>query len=329
MSSVEYVTDPDSIADGVQRWNDHVTDFAVDDRLLRQNVYAPFDSVDVRCFGVRDGGELRAFAVVKRLHDPAGTFDATETAWLSLFAFDPASEDGRAACETLLQGVAEDVRSAGASKLVVGRSPQRFLAGVPDALPDAYVEALEAVGFTFGEAVYDLQREISGYEMPADCVATGREWPALDVVRATGREGLLQDFLREQFPGPWPYEAANICAIPGGPADYFLLTFEGDPVGFLRSNRHDGAYRGANCNWGWRLSNEYCGVGPLGVHEDYRGRGWGLYLITTVLERLAADGYDHCVIDWTDLPAYYEQLGFDRWIRYRNATLDLAAAVEK
>jgi hypothetical protein len=29
------------------------------------------------------------------------------------------------------------------------------------------------------------------------------------------------------------------------------------------------------------------------------------------------------VIDWTDLPGYYERLGFERWIAYEAAACDL------
>ncbi len=40
-----------------------------------------------------------------------------------------------------------------------------------------------------------------------------------------------------------------------------------------------------------RLSNEYCGVGPVGVRRR-RTSGWGLFMITKIVQRLKQDGYD-------------------------------------
>lgn len=321
--SIERVTDRDGIHEGIDRWDESVPAFAVADWLVDRAVFAPFDGVTVRCYAAREAGTLRAFAVMKRLGRAVGDYDPTGLAWLSLFAFDPDDPAGASAGRALLDHLADELRGAGASELVFGRGPQNLLAGVPDALPDPFVRVLEDAGFELGGDVFDLQREIAGYALPEAQRETARERPGLDVVRATGREDRILEFLSDQFPGRWRYEAANVCRVPGGPADYWLLTFEGDPVGFVRSNRHDGPYRGPNVNWGHRLGPAHCGVGPLGVHEDYRGRGWGLYMVATVLERLADAGYEHCVVDWTDLPGYYEQLGFERWIRYRAATLDL------
>lgn len=62
--------------------------------------------------------------------------------------------------------MADELRRDGATDLVFGRSPQNFLAGIPDELPDAYVDVLESVGFELGDAVYGLERSINGYALP-------------------------------------------------------------------------------------------------------------------------------------------------------------------
>ncbi|MFB6152508.1 MAG: GNAT family N-acetyltransferase [Haloarculaceae archaeon] len=321
--SIERVTDRDGVLAGIGLWNEHVPAFAVPNWLAEQSLFAPFDGVTVRCYAAREDGRRRAFAVLKRLERAVGDYDPTDRAWLSVLAFDPGTDAGRAAARELLAAIAEDLRADGAAELVFGRDPGNFFAGVPRGVPDAYVDVLDGAGFAFEGVAHDLERSIAGYSPPERVRETDREWPGLDVVPATGREDELLAFLDDQFSGRWRYEAANVCRVPGGPDDYWLLLFDGEVAGFLRSNRHDGAYRGPNVNWGYRLSDEHCGVGPLGVHESYRGRGWGLYMISAVLERLAADGYDRCVIDWTDLVGYYGKLGFEEWVRYAGATLDL------
>jgi len=323
-ATVEQLTDRGAIRDGISLWNDQHPGLRISDRLVA-NVFAPFSGLDVRCYGGYAGEELVAFGVLKRLTRSIGGYDPTDTAWLSLFAFD--ADRGRPIADELLTTIGETAVEGGAARLRFGGDPQNFVAGVPNTVNPAYRDVLTAAGFAIDtdDVVYDLQRNITEFAPPDAVRATGREWPGLGVERATDHEPALQSFLADQFPGRWHYEAGNICRVPGGPEDYWVLLYEDSVIGFARSNRHDGAYRGANANWGWRLADEHCGIGPLGVHADYRGRGWGLYMICEIVCRLRYAGYESAVIDWTDLPGYYEQLGFERWIAYDAAVRDLSS----
>jgi len=71
------------------------------------------------------------------------------------------------------------------------------------------------------------------------------------------------------------------------------------------------------------LAGTVLGVGPLGIVPEYRGRGWGLALIDTVLTHYRDRGLDRAIIDWTDLPGYYEQLGFEIFESYEYAQRSL------
>lgn len=279
-ATVERLTDRAAIRDGVALWNRRHPNFRIVDRLVAANVFAPFAGLDVRCYGGYVDGSIVAFGVLKRLARPVDGYDPTDRAWLSVFAFDPGTDRGRSVADELLATVAETAAGTGAERLRFGGDPQNLLAGVPNTMGPAYRDALTDAGFEIDadDVVYDLQRDITDFAPPDDVRATGDEWPDLRVERATNREPALLSFLADQFPGRWHYEARNICRVPGGAEDYWVLLYEDSLVGFARSNRHDGAYRGANANWGWRLADEYCGVGPLGVGEEYRGRGWGLYM---------------------------------------------------
>jgi GNAT superfamily N-acetyltransferase len=313
---VERVTERRAIAAGVDRWNETVPGLGIEKWHVERSLFAPFDGVSVRCLAV--GSEPRAFAVLKRLDHATPTYDATDTAWLSLFAC-----TDRAAGRKLLNWVTTDLRERDISELSVGGAPQHLLAGIPEQLPESHVETLKEVGLGVEEHVYDLHRDLADYAIPDRCRAVRDERSDLELVSATGHESDLHRLLADQFPGRWQYEAANICRRPGGASDYWLLRDGDTPVAFVRSNRHDGPYRGPNLNWGAQFGDNYCGVGPLGVREDYRGEGLGLYATAAVVDRLAAAGYDHCVIDWTDHLSFYDRLGFEPFQTYRTAGIDL------
>lgn len=319
----ERVTDRKRIFEGVGLWNDHNPSFRVADELVEQNVFAPFPGVDVQCYGIDHDGELVAFAVVKRLENPVPGFERDDAAWLSLFAFEDKSPVAESLGTDLLSTVFDELAAAGHSTVHFACSPQNFLAGIPSTLHRSYSSVLQDAGFEGEQTVYDMERDIASFDDPAGVVDVRDDWEHLRVESASDAVDDLQSFLADQFPGRWLYEARNVCRFPGGGADYWILREGDDVVGFARTNRHDGAYRGPNVNWGWRLADRYCGIGPLGVHEDYRGHRLGLYMITAIIHELKNSGYEHAVIDWTDIPGYYEQLGFDRWIKYQNVTRSL------
>lgn len=317
---VEKVTERDRIFEGIGLWNDHNPSFRIRDELVGQNIFSPFPSVDVQCYGVDHDGELVAFAAVKRLEDPVPGFEEDDAAWLSLFAFETESPVAESLSSELLTTVLDEVAATGHSAVHFGCSPQNFLAGIPSTLHPSYSSALRCAGFEERQTVYDLERDITSFDDPAGVTDVENSWESLRVESAADAVDDLQSFLADQFPGRWHYEARNVCRYPGGGADYWILRNGDDVIGFARTNRHDGAYRGPNVNWGWRLANRYCGIGPLGVHKDYRGHRLGLYMITEIIREMKSRGYEHAVIDWTDIPGYYEQLGFDRWIEYQNVT---------
>lgn len=188
--------------------------------------------------------------MLKRATRPVAGYDPTDLAWLSVFAFDPDADRGASVAGDLLETIATAASEAGARRLLFGRDPQNVLAGVPTTVETPYRDVLTDAGFAIDaeDVVHDLQRDIRSFSPPESVRGTAEEWPDLRVERATTREPELLDFLADQFPGRWHYEATNICRVPGGPEDYWVLLQEDRVVGSARSNRHDGAYRGSNVN---------------------------------------------------------------------------------
>lgn len=102
----------------------------------------------------------------------------------------------------------------------------------------------------------------------------------------------------------------------GGIEDYWLLWYQDNPVGFVRANTSESAYMGTNVNWGSQWGERYCGLGPFGIADGFRGKGWGTYLAISVIQAFQKQGYSHMVIDWTTLVDYYVKFGFRPWIKY-------------
>ncbi len=318
---VRRLTDYESVFAGIDRWNRTYPDFFIPDRLVSQNVFAPFDGLDVTAWGGFDNGELVGFALGKRLTQAVPDYADETSGWISLLAVD-SPETRTAVAVELLATVERDMAARGVTRLQFGGDPGQFLPGVPTEL-DTLREPLREAGFSPNRTVFDLKGDLTTYESPQRIADVSDAWPNLTLDRVGANTEPLFAFLSDQFPGRWLYEAENFARVPGGADDYWLLRNDGETVGFARTNTPDSGYRGGNVNWANRLDGTVCGLGPLGIDEAYRGRGWGLWLVATLTERYRDAGYDHMVIDWTDLVGYYAKLGFDPWIAYETFTKEI------
>ncbi|WP_227378661.1 GNAT family N-acetyltransferase [Haladaptatus halobius] len=320
---VRRLTDYDAVRAGIDLWNEARPAFAVPERLVAQNVFAPFAGLNVTALGGFAGGDLVATALGKQLTERIADYAGPEQGWVSLFAVDPTVENRDAAADELLAAVERAMVERGVTRLRFGGDPGQFFPGLPVDF-DGLRARLSDVGFESRGTVHDLRRGIASFEAPDRIRSVGESWPELTLERVDALAP-LRSFLADQFPGRWQYEAENVCRVPGGESDYWLLRHERRTVGFARTNAPTSAYRGANVNWADRLDGRVCGLGPLGVHESYRGRGWGLWLIATLVERYRDAGYDRMVIDWTGLLDYYAKLGFEPWLAYETFEKEVTA----
>lgn len=320
------LTEYEGVYAGIDCWNRSYPSFAIPERLVAQNVFAPFAGLNVMAWGGFEDGSLVAFALGKRPTASIPEYTDSEQGWVSLFAVDPTSENRTATADQLLMTVEREMANRGVSRLRFGGDPGHFLPGVPTDF-----DALQAIfrdnGFEADRTFHDLRGDLAGYESPPRISKVADSWPELTLERVGAETEPLFAFLSDQFPGRWRYEAENFARVPGGASEYWLLRHDGETVGFARTNTPNSAYRGGNVNWASQLDGDVCGLGPLGVHESYRGRGWGLWLVATLAERYRDAGYDRMVIDWTDLVEYYGKLGFEPWLAYDAFTKELGSEV--
>ena len=67
----------------------------------------------------------------------------------------------------------------------------------------------------------------------------------------------------------------------------------------------------------WSLG-EMGGIGPLGIDRAIRGKHFGIDLVKAAANELIGRGVTDIVIDWTQLIAFYEKLGFTPWKQYQS-----------
>ena len=321
--TVEPLVDAKDVAAGFALWNDEHPAFYIDDRYVDRTVYAPTDVVAGTAWGVRDGHDLVGFAFAKRLTNEIPGYAGPETGWISLLAL---RDDRVHAGEELLSTATNDLADRGVERIHVGKDVQHLLAGLPARLADRYHSVLSASGYERGESVYDVGRDITAFDRPPRVAAT----LAADevVVRRLDRRdtSALGSLLADQFPGRWQYGGDRARRIPGGIEAYWGVWKAGELVGFARTSRCDGPVPRSQLTFGDRVADRYCGLGPIGVHEDARGNGFGLALLSRAIESLRDDGYPYMIIDWTTILAYYGKLGFEPILEYVGYTNESAAA---
>lgn len=306
------ITSRTALREGVDCWNRAFPEVAVAPRIARQRFLMPAPGVDVTLWGGYRGDDLVAIVATKGLEEPLAGYDR-RVGWVSMLAVDPVVGETGERIEFLLDHAVDSLREGGAERVRFGGDLRKFVPGLPSGAPDAYVEALEAVGFEHDGTSSDLYRPLDGSDDAAieQYAATS---PAVTVRSAgPGDESALCEFVKRAFPGRWAYQVESNCRLPGTLSDYWLVYRDGTPVAFARTGRWDSMVLSSCVNWGARWGPDYSGLGPIGVAEEHRGNNYGLALIATAMRQFRADGYRHMTIDGVrdGLFDYYAKLGFE------------------
>lgn len=305
----------DQIAQGIALWNQENPNFQIISALVAQNIYAPFAGVNSTAWGYYQGEELMAFILVKYLTQPIAESTDLSLGWVSLLTSSKKISDREVVCQELIKRVESELKRRNVERVRFGGDPQNFLPGLPEEMVEDYLPLLKKAGYEPAGTEFDLYGDLLTY-------TPSKKIQGLDLSDLQARpvvkeeEEQLLEFLHINFPGRWFYEAENICRIPGGVEDYWLLWSDLEPVGFVRTNTSESTYLGPNVNWGNRWGDRYCGLGPIGINKEFRGRGLGLYLMDQVISAFQERGFYHMVIDWTGLVDYYAKLGFNPVNKY-------------
>lgn len=274
-----------------------------EDKLL-DNLFLAKDFSPKASFAVFLEGNLAGFIGVK-ISDNQELYPAT--AWISILAVLPKYQNHGVA--TLLLESAEKVLKLEKVKMLyIGMDFKNFFSGIP--VPNAEKERFFTnLGFKLNNDYhYDLEADIITNDK-IDSFDTKVFEKDFSVDTYHGEAAPFLDFLKEEFPGRWVYEAEQ--AISGSKKREEIV---------LLWNRERSKVLGfcmLTANFG------YGGLGPIGIAKTQRGKRVGEYLLRESLIQLRKLGVSRVNIDWTVLVKYYGKFDFLPARTYRAATKTL------
>lgn len=273
-----------------------------------------------------ESGRPTAFVAVKKSAAPLYRGPDPDQAHITGLAFRGAP----AACE-LLSYVRRLLVNRGMYKLVFGGDSAHLFPGCPDdAIP--LRDFLTVEGFQETGATFDLEADLADYVPPAGALERlgsypgrqgGDSEPAVRTVSDSDRDALRM-FLEREFPGRWRYDTMAKISMEERSDFVFALWLEGAIQGFAVTQDASHRHLGGGAVWHRALGPDWAALGPIGVAERVRGRGYGDALLAGALTGLKRRGARRCAIDWTDLDGFYGRHGFSIARRYRILSLELS-----
>lgn len=278
-------------------WNAAVTDarFKLDARALESR---PILGQDLNL--EYHGGKAVGFIAISSPQKPYRPNDTT--GHVRLIAVHPDAQH-RGVGSGLLGWAEHELRSRGATKIAFGMEPHHFFPGVPVDW-DGLVW-LEKRDYALSMGVSnDLARDLS--DLPALELPTNVRLSWLETER-------VLEFVQHEFPGRWPHDVRD--TLERGAHQHLALEMDRQVLGFaLIGLRSDPAILPSSL---W--SSEDCGLGPMGVSHELRGRGLGMVLLVAAMHALKTRGGTRMGIDWTGVQTFYEKAGFQIVRQYRHA----------
>lgn len=282
-------------------------DFKLTDRLLEQNTWqSPYVLQEGSAIKKLDG-KIVGVVIAKMWHETHGIALNKEHGWIQMLLVHPDYRQQKIGTE-LYKFAEQALLKNGVKKVQIGGDLGHLLCGVPLA-QQAGVAFAEMFGFKQVVESVDFTKSITKPLSP----------PQKDnvefVLLEKDEQQQLLEFMAQSFPGRWTFEAHDYFVQGGTGRDYVVVKWEGKIVGFCRINDEYSAWKGPNYNWAEQF-DQLGGIGPLGVNEDYRKYGLGRAVIEAAEFYLQQRGKKTLFIDWTDLIAFYEKLGYTVWKNY-------------
>ena len=136
------------------------------------------------------------------------------------------------------------------------------------------------------------------------------------------QEELLSLFERD-FSERWQYDLKEGLK-KDRKIDGTIGLFKGNTlIGFANVNTFHDGYVAPNVFWKELLHKNYSGLGPIGVAEEYRGKGLGAALLEKAVLQLQKEGVKEIGVDWTVFVDYYGKVGCKPWKEYLHAAKSL------
>ena len=306
----------DDILAIVALWNASFgPDFPFTERLLRQPVEGDPVYAAEGCFLARDGGQVVGWILSKSMKTAGpemGRFEGR--GGIGVVCVHPAFQKRGIGSELLKR--AENFLRENDSPLTLLYYPHHLLPGIP-AQNEAALRWFEGRGYGGWRECADLTRELANYEVPEKVQRVLEENPSVEMRPAREDESAqIIDFVAREFPGGWNYSTRAHFTRGAKASDIIVAVERGEVIGFCHTADWNSNWLLPSTYWFPLLGEKFGGLGPVGLGKDQRKRGLGLALTAMSVADLKKRGVEKMGIDWTNLVAFYEQLGFQVWKRY-------------
>lgn len=308
----------------VELWNAAFgPDFPLTERLLRQTMESdPFYEAE-GCFLARENARINSRIVgwvLSKSMQTAGPEMGRFQGRGGIGAICVHPDFQKRGIGTELLNRAENFLRENNSPLTILYYPHHLLPGIP-AQCEASRRLFERREYSAWRECADLTRDLNDYEIPAKVLRALEANPEVEIRPAREDESTaLIDFVAREFPGGWNYSTKAHFDRKGKASDIIIAVDKnlngGEIIGFCHTADFNSNWLLPSTYWFPLLGEKYGGLGPVGLGKAQRKRGLGLALTALSVMDLKKRGVEKMGIDWTNLIAFYEQLGFQVWKRY-------------
>ncbi len=294
-------------------WNEEIGDrFPMREQLMRQNTFQDENVyLEGSKLAINEQGELIGFVVAKKWQETQREMRLGDGGgWIQAILV-RSDARGKGLGSRLLEQAEQALKEAGAELAYVGRDPWHYTPGIPKDLPDAKAW-FERRGYELLYEAFDLVNSTSSANAVRQSYVDGAYSRLLE---EKDREEMLR-FFKRCFPGRWYYEAQCYWERGGRGREFVGLFMGEEMIGFCRVNDPESPLIAQNTYWAPLFDGPMGGIGPLGVDDRFRGKGYGLAIVKDGVAELTGRGMEHLVIDWTELVDFYAKLDFMVWKGY-------------
>lgn len=211
--------------------------------------------------------------------------------------------------------VAELRERLGPQRLALGEERGHFFPGVTaSSLPFWQKVGFRPTGGQCVDMVRDLRTDLAPAVFPEGLRCLDGHVPGV-------LEGALQ-LTSEVFSPRWHFDLQTVANVAPGQV---LALLDGPRViGFALTGRQDDPSVLPSFLYPQSLrqfgsgAEMVGGLGPIGLHPDWRGQGLGSAFMLACMHHLKGRGVELMGIDWTGIAPFYEKLGFQAWATYHH-----------
>ncbi len=297
-------------------------DLAISPRFVEYNTRPATGAVQSGCVMLQ-GDQPVGFVLASALPDSPDV-SPPELGWIDAMAVLPKFQRQGIGGE-LLAWAEEWLLRQGCAYAHLGGSLRPFTPGLPAELgADAFFGRRGYQAPAWGRVDWDVACDLSEYDIP------NTKYQISNMTIQSGQPGdetAVRDFFRRTFPGRWRFEFEEFLREQGRLSDYVLLWSGRGVEGFARLTLND-SERPLERFYMHRLPRPWGQLGPIGVSDDCRGKGYGGALLDAGLRWLRERGVRGCVIDWTRLLDFYGKFGFRPYRQYAMLLKSLTSEVK-